>query len=182
MVGFVLGLSAASCDEEDVAVEELTCEILSDPENCWARAAADAVQCLPPGGGGGVLNEDRTVCTFLDGSRVLFDEPLPLRSDELEWLAFTIESDGATCARFVDTFSNRMELEVGSNKAVAERHNAFRLTCQDEGVTYQIDSDGLFACEAGTQPTDAFVVQPDRVTVSIYSVSTPGTLFVCTTM
>ena len=87
----------------------LTCAVLADPENCWAEAALELRECLPEGGEG-LLSADRASCTFTDGSEVRFDSPLPESDWDLEEFAFTIERDGAPCARFVDTFANRMEL------------------------------------------------------------------------
>lgn len=168
-------LATASCGSE------LTCEILSDPDNCWARAAAAAADCLPPATETGVLAADRASCSFSDGTRVVFDEPLPADNFGLERFAFTVEKGGASCARFVDTFMNRMELQAGTLGAVSELHPGgdFHLHCAG-GPTYESDFDLLFTCPAGTAPTDGFEVTPDSVTFWLSSVATPGELFRCT--
>lgn len=158
---------------------ELTCDLLQDPGNCWASAAAAAADCLPPAAETGVLAADRASCTFSDGTRVVFDAPLPLDAIDLERFGFTIETGGAECARFVDTFANRMELEAGGISVVSELHpgGEFHLHCPD--TTYAADFDLLFTCQPFSAPTDGFDVQPDLVTFSISSVTTPGELFRC---
>lgn len=167
-------------DGKDPTVEEaLTCEILSDPGNCWAEAAGAAAACLPKGETA-VLAPDRASCGFSDGTKVVFDEPLPSDTLMLERLAFSIEKNGSSCARFVDTFENRMELTAGSLGAVSELHpgSAFHLHC-DDGPTYKADFSLLFTCPPNTAPTDGFSVEPDLVTFLISSVATPGELFRC---
>lgn len=157
----------------------LTCEFLADPGNCWAEAAAAAAACLPPATETGVLAVDRASCSFADGTRVLFDDPLPNDTMDLERLGFTIETGGSACARFLDTFENRMELEAGDLSAVAELHSGgkFELSCN--GKSYKSDFSLLFECAPGTQPTDGFEVSADLVTFSISAVTTPGELFRC---
>lgn len=59
------------------SAEELTCEILEDPGNCWAEAAAAAAARLPPATEPGVLAADRSSCSYTDGTRVVFEQPLP---------------------------------------------------------------------------------------------------------
>lgn len=173
--GAILALVLCACGGS----EDLTCEILSDPSNCWATAAAAARACLPPAPEIGVLAADRASCTFSDGSRVVFEAPLPSDELDLERFAFTIEKDGATCASFVDTFMNRMELEGGGVRAVSELHGGggFHLHCPD--ATYESSFDLLFTCPGGTAPTDGFDIEPEYVMFLIVSVSTPGELFRC---
>ena len=179
MIGLVaaLALSLGACGDSESA---LTCELLEDPDNCWAEAAALAAACLPPASETGVLSADRASCTFADGTRILFDVPLPDFTDDLESFGFTIESGGAECASFVDTFANRMELEAGGQLVISQLHagSQFELRCGD-GQSYTSDFDLLFDCAPGSQPTDGFSVEPDLVTFMIISVNTPGELFRC---
>lgn len=177
LMGLALAAAAAGCGS---GTEELTCAILEDPANCWAAAAEAAAACVPPSTQIAVFAADRASCTFSDGTRVVFDAPLPADTFDLERFAFTIERDGVACARFVDTFENRMELEAGGHSAVSELHagGAFHLHCGD-GPDYESDFDLLFTCPANTAPTDGFDVGPDYVTFLISAVTTPGTLFRC---
>jgi hypothetical protein len=169
-------LLLAGCDGSS----QLTCEYLEDPQNCWAQAAAAAKACLPEPADNGVLAADRESCSFSDGTRVVFDDALPDDIMDLETFGFTIEkSDGSRCARFLDTFENRMELEAGGNHVVSQLRAKFELICGD-GKTYRSDFDLLFECAAGSQPTDGFEVTPDLVYFMIISVTTPGELFRCT--
>jgi hypothetical protein len=161
---------------------KLTCDLLKDPENCWAEAALAAAECFPVGEVG-VLAADRASCTFSDGTRVVFDSPLPTSTFDLEELALTIERDGATCARFVDTFQNRMELTAGDDVVVSELHSGgeFHLHCGD-GHTYEASFDHLFDCagEGAPAPTDGFIVDPSQVQLTLASISTPTPIFRCT--
>src|SRR5687768_15859967 len=100
VIAFVLPcFSLGACGGAD-----LTCELLADPTNCWAEAAAALKACLPAGTTPATLASDRASCSFADGTRIVFDAPLPTSNFDLEGLGFTIERDGATCGRFVDTF------------------------------------------------------------------------------
>lgn len=168
---------------DDTQANPLTCEVLADPTNCWAAAAGAAKACLP-GAEIGVLAPDRASCTFSDGTRVVFATPLPEFVEEMERLELTIESDGATCAHFVDTFANRMELEAAGQSVVSELHpgGAFHVHCGG-GPSYESDFDRLFDCagQSVPPPTDGFDVQPGFVTFSLSSVATPGELFRCET-
>jgi hypothetical protein len=159
----------------------LTCEVLSDPSNCWAEGALALAECLPPDAEG-TLEPDRASCTFDDGSVVVFDSPLPMSDWDLEEFAFTVARDGATCARFVDTFQNRMELTAAGGTVVAELHagRAFHLHCPG-GPTYEASFDSLFTCaaEGAPLPTDGFLVDPDLVEFMISSITTPGLIFRC---
>ena len=159
---------------------DLTCEYLSDPDNCWAAAAAEAKACLPASAQAGLLAADRSSCSFSDGTVVVFDDPLPDDTEDLERFGFTIERDGAFCASFVDTFENRMELTGSGPTVVSQLHpgSRFEVDCGD-GHSYEADFGLLFECAAGTQPTDGFFVAPDEVTFMILSVNTPGQLFRC---
>jgi len=179
-LAFVLGVAGAcgSGGSDDAETAELTCDYLSDPSNCWASAASELATCLPAGEVG-VLDTGRDQCSFSNGAMVRFDAPLPETTDDLESFAFTIEHDGETCGRFVDTFENRMELEAGSWSVVSELRSSFELDCGD-GESYATDFSALFDCMAGTQPTDGFAVTPTGVSFSIASTSTPGELFSCT--
>jgi hypothetical protein len=170
-----LPLSLAACGSS----ASLTCELLADPDNCWARAAAAAAACLPATAEVAVLAADRASCTFSDGTRVVFDGPLATDTMDLERFAFTIESGGTTCARFVDTFANRMELEAGGLSVVSELHpgGSFDLHCP--GTTYEADFDLLFECQPSYPPTDGFSAAPNVVTFTVVSVNTPGELFRC---
>lgn len=173
-VSFVLGF-ALGCEAEP---EPLTCDLLADPDNCWASTAAALAECLPGPAAVGVLAADRASCSFSNGAVVQFESPLPNTTDELERLAFTIELDGSTCGSFVDTFENRQELEAGGSSVFAQlRSETFTLDCG--GSSYETSFSSLFDCQPGTQPTDAFSLEPALVSFSISSVATPGELFRC---
>jgi hypothetical protein len=170
----VLALGLVACGGS----EDLTCSLLADPTNCWADAAARAAACVPSTPG--TLSADRTRCTFADGSQVTFDTPLPNATIDLERLAFDVTGSG--CAwRFVDTFQNRMELNVDGKTEVSQLHpdHQFELACSD-GTSYEADFDLLFTCQPPARaPTDGFDVTATsfQFTLSAVNVRTP--LFTC---
>jgi hypothetical protein len=93
----------AACGGSD----DLTCAVLADPSNCWAAAAAEATTCLAMHATPGTLSADRTQCTWSDGSKVVFDAPLPDDTAQLDHLSFT--ATGPNCSwSFTDTFMNKM--------------------------------------------------------------------------
>jgi hypothetical protein len=129
----------------------------------------------------GVLAGDRASCTFSDGTRVVFDDPLPQSNEVLEGLGWSIlTSTGARCARFADSFQNHLTIEAGGQLVVAELHSGseFHVHCGGGG-SYEGDFDTLFECPAGTAPTDGFSVAPGLFTFVLSSVATPGELFRC---
>ena len=159
----------------------LTCDVLANPNNCWAAFAAEIASCLPEDEIG-VLAGDRSECTFSDGSVVRFGSPLPQQATSLGSLNYTTERDGEVCGTFVDTFDNRMEIYVDDQLVVAELVGGreFRLECP--GGTFTSSFDMLFDCaaEGAPPPTDGFRVEPDLVEMSISAITTPGVLFSCT--
>ena len=76
-------LTIAACaggdDGEDSAVDdriEMTCEVLADPELCWAVGIAEAYDCIPDADSSGTFDANREVCTLGNGITVTFDEPV----------------------------------------------------------------------------------------------------------
>lgn len=160
--------------------EELTCELLADPTNCWASAAADAAACLPAMPAVGTLRADRTGCDFANGGTVRFDQPLPMRTEDLDHLTFDVTGPGCSW-RFTDTFQNRMELTVGIDTEVSELHpdDSFHLHCSG-GTDYETSFDTLFTCQPPARPpTDGFEVTPTSFSFTISAVTVGTTLFTC---
>jgi hypothetical protein len=177
LIPCVVAASLAGCGGSS----ELTCEVLKDPSNCWAEAALALKECFPADATG-VLAADRGSCTFDEGTVVVFDSPLPTDDWDLEELAFDVERDGEPCARFVDTFRNRMELTTEGRMVVAELHagSEFHVHCPG-GPTYESSFSALFDCaaEGAPPPTDGFTVEPNVVEFMISSITTPGLIFTC---
>jgi len=172
----LLAIAAAGCGGSG-----LTCEVLQDPENCWAKAAGAMRACLPGLPAMGTLSADRTSCTFPGGARVVFDTALPSTTEQLETFGFTaFDASGAECGSFLDSFQNHMHLEAGGSLAVSELHagSEFHLHCGG-GPSYEGDFDVLFTCPAFSAPTDGFSVAPAQVSFTISAVTTPGELFRC---
>jgi hypothetical protein len=173
-----LVLVLAGCGGSD----ELTCEVLADPNNCWAAAAAEATSCLPMHATPGTLSADRTQCTWSDGSKVVFDAPLPADTIDLDHLSFT--ATGPNCEwTFTDTFMNKMILTVDGKTEVSQLHpdQTFELACHD-GTSYETDFDNLFTCagSGARAPTDGFEVTPTSFQFTISAANAPVPLFTCT--
>ena len=169
-------VAVASCGGSD----ELTCELLANPDNCWAAAAEAMAACMPARATPATLEADRMSCTFGDGVRVVFDQPLAMTTDQLDGLGFSIEDADGECARFIDTFQNRMELTGDGQTVVSElRAGTFTLQCPDQD--FESDFDLLFDCAAmgAPPPTDGFDVTATTFTFSLSSITTPGELFRC---
>jgi hypothetical protein len=167
-------LATASCGGDS----ELTCEYLADPGNCWADLAGQLGACLPVGGNPAIFEPTRESCTYADGTRVVFEGPLPQQvediGDTLGRLSFSIEKDGETCASFVDTFNNRMEITVGSQTAVSQlRGDTFSIICPGGG-THSSNFDRIFDCarEGIPTPTDGFNLEPTFFTWGVGAVTT----------
>jgi hypothetical protein len=160
--------------------EELTCELLADPNNCWARAASDAAACLASRATPGTLAPDRTTCTWPDGSRVVFDEALPMDTQELDHLSFEATGNGCSWS-FTDTFMNRMILTVGGRTVTSTLHpdREFELVC-DDGTSYEAGFDVLFTCTGEARaPTDGFEVDANGISFTISAVGVSSPLFTC---
>lgn len=175
-------LGVACARDRDLLVgpsEPLTCDLLQDATNCWATTAAQVRGCLPGDSSDGILSSDRTACLFADGTEVRFETALPVTADELTRLSFrVVEPGGAVCATVTDDFDNRIVIE-GETTAVSELQSSERFVLTCGGDIYEASFEEVSACPAGTQPTDSFVVQPDEVSFSLWSVTTPGPLFSC---
>jgi hypothetical protein len=161
--------------------DELTCAVLADPNNCWAAAAAEATTCLAMHETPGTLSADRTTCTWSDGTKVVFDAPLPDDTMQLDHLSFT--ATGLNCSwSFTDTFMNKMILTVDGRTEVSQLHpgGTFELAC-DDGASYETDVDNLFTCagSGGRLPTDGYEVTPTSVSFTISAVNAPIPLFTC---
>lgn len=171
-----LVLAGAGCSGSD----PLTCTQLADPTNCWATAAARAAACIPMRATPATLAADRASCSFSDGTRVVFDAPLPTDQLSLDHLSYTlVAADGSTCASFTDTFADKLELTAGGPTVTSTLHpdKTFELDCGD-GRDFTTSFDTLFACSADA-PTDGFQVDATSVTITLVSSATPGPLFSC---
>ena len=166
----------AACGGHD----DLTCNLLADPSNCWAKAAAGATSCLAMYATPGTLSTDRTQCTWSDGSKVMFDVPLPTDTTALDHLTFTVTAPGCSWS-FTDTFMNKMELTVDGKTEVSQLHpdRTFELAC-DNGTSYETSFDTLFTCGGSARaPTDGFEVTATSFSFTISAVGAPEPLFTC---
>jgi hypothetical protein len=167
----------AACGGSD----DLTCKLLADPSNCWAKASAGAASCLAMHATPGALSADRTQCTWSDGSQVMFDAPLPAATTDLDHLTFTVTGPGDCSWSFTDTFMNKMLLTVDGKTEVSQLHSdrTFELAC-DNGTSYETTFDTLFTCAAPARaPTDGFEVTATSFSFTLSAVDAPTPLFTC---
>jgi hypothetical protein len=159
---------------------DLTCQQLADPNNCWAKAAAEATSCIAMRTQPGLFSADRTTCEWSDGTMVTFDAPLPTQTSALDHLSFDVT--GPACSwSFTDTFHNHMELTVGDKTETASLSNGtFTLAC-DDGTDYSTAFNNLFKCLPTPAPTDGFELSSTMVSFTISAVNAPTPLFTCMT-
>lgn len=158
---------------------DLTCKQLADPNNCWAKAAADATACIAMRTQPGAFAADRASCTWSDGTTVTFDAPLPQTTMDLDHLSFDVL--GPSCSwSFTDTFHNHMELTVGDKTETATLANGtFTLGC-DDGTDYSTSFNSLLSCAAPARaPTDGFELTNTSFQFTISAVNAPTPLFTC---
>jgi hypothetical protein len=160
---------------------DLTCELLANPSNCWATAANAAATCLASRAAPAKLSADRTTCSWDDGSKVVFDTPLPTDMLALDHLTF--DATGAGCAwHFTDTFHNDMLLTVGgkTEESTLRPDHTFELSC-DDGSSYTADFNLLFTCAApAAPPTDGFSIDATTgFTFTLDAVNLSRPLFTC---
>jgi hypothetical protein len=166
---------------------ELTCEYIADPENCWADVAQRLKACTPGDEVPAVFEADRRSCTYADGTKIVFDGAMPQDVEQigeaLGHLGFSIEKDGVQCARFVDTFNNRMEMTAGDDTVVSQLRGDFELVCPG-GPTYSSDFDLIFDCAAEGifGPTDGFELTPTHFSFGVHAAGvTPFEIVRCET-
>lgn len=154
----------------------LTCELLAEPDNCWAEAASAFAACLPQPQG--VLAPDRASCTFPDGVRVVFEPALPVSGLDLDHVAVTVlASGGDECGRFVDTGMNRQELTAGGETVTGElRGGEFHLRCGDDELSTSFDA--LLQCPPPL-PSAGLQLTSTGVTFIAASAATPMPVFRC---
>jgi hypothetical protein len=175
VIAVLVGLATPACDSGG----KMTCELLADPDNCWAQTVAATAACLPSPATA-TLATDRRSCSFADGTRIVFDEALPYDYMDVERFAFTIEVDGATCARFEIGNEPTMELEAGPHSVhvEAEREGDYYLQCAD-GSSYSAPFAKAIDCPAGGVPSVGFDVSIGLVTFAVSSATVQGELFRC---
>jgi len=160
---------------------DLTCALLADPSNCWATAANAAAACLASRATPAKLSADRTTCSWDDGSKVVFDAPLPTDMFALDHLTF--DASGAGCAwHFTDTFHNDLSITIGgkTEEATLDVDHTFSLSC-DDGSSYSADFNLLFTCMApAAPPTDGYSLDATAgFTFTLDAVNLSRPLFTC---
>jgi len=126
-------------DDDDAATTDtVTAEPLDcawfEGDNCW-RDSQDEVtaKCQPPDEQG-LLDPSHTSCTFSDGTRITFGEPLNLDGDGPEdWDLSIIGPSGTTC-RIVSDDEGLMVSVDGSTTRQTVDGMTFDIECPDGSV------------------------------------------------
>jgi hypothetical protein len=133
----------------------LTCEVIADPDFCWAIGVEEAYACVDASASDGVFDPTRSTCTMSDGVVIRFDEPVPLDSfsdDDYTWTFSIEDSDGAECARHEDGDSTALITASGESSTALSGMVGVRVTCPDGGVYVAPNAFDLFECEVGSLP------------------------------
>lgn len=157
--------------------DELTCAVLEDPANCWARAAVALADCMPARATPAAMSADRRTCTFTDGVTATFDEPLGMASaDFANGFAFTVEANGVQCARYTTNLDDLQTLTVTTTVSVAlSSDDQLHLSCADGEFVSDLDT--VFDCPH--PPTLGLLLDAPAVGFFVSSVATPDALFRC---
>ncbi|TNE87130.1 MAG: hypothetical protein EP330_19370 [Deltaproteobacteria bacterium] len=137
--------------------EPLTCDVLADPDFCWAASVDEAYACIPEADSSGTFDATRSTCTLGNGITVVFDEPVPEdpfadSADDYLW-SFTIRDGGGDCARFVDGDTG-YSLTTNSGQASTRPYGFAGSTLEcPNGDEYTAENlFDLFECEGAVLP------------------------------
>lgn len=148
-------LAMIGCDD----AEELTCEVLADPNFCWNVAVTEAKACLADTPAPCEVLPEGTTCLFSDGIRADFAPPLRrgVSLNDTEVVTVTVRRpDFSVCALLRDDRLNDVQLQTASGSAlVRPQLNNFEVECPD-GTTYQTTAPlDLLSCVDGPQTSQS---------------------------
>ena len=132
--GLILLAASTGCDDS----EELTCEVLADPNFCWTIAVSEAYAC-----------NAATTCEFDTGTTATFTPALEPNFDIQEFTIVVANADGQ-CAKLVDDHNATISLKTKSGTVdVHVAQKDYTVECAD-GTTYATDKPlDLLACGNG---------------------------------
>lgn len=142
-------IAASGCD----FTEELTCEVLADPNFCWTVAVEEAYACTANADTYGLISASGRACAFDDGSTATFTPALDPRQNITDIGAMTIvvSDEFGQCAKFVDYDDSYMSLTTASGSVdVGGDEDSYKIECSD-GTTYKSRSPrDLISCGDGS--------------------------------
>lgn len=128
LFGF-LSLLAACGDD----TEELTCELLEDPNFCWNRAISQAYACTEDAGEVAMSTEDGAACEYPDGTTVDIDV-----SEENSFnRSVRVEKDGEFCASAESQGQSETITTPNLTAKYTDLLESFSLRYECEGTTYE---------------------------------------------
>ena len=146
--GLIMAVAVLGCDDS----EELTCEVLQDPNFCWAIAVNEAYACTANVNMDGVMSADGKTCALDDGSTATFTPALdPMQSViDIEALTIVVSNADGQCAKFVESDSSGLSLTTASGTVdVGGDASTYSVDCPN-GTTYKSDSPfDLLSCGDG---------------------------------
>jgi len=147
ILGLTMAAAALGCDDS----EELTCEVLSAPDFCWAVAAAEAYACNAAATTNGQISEDGKTCEFESGTTATFSPALDQTQDifDIESLTITLSDADGQCAKLVDNDDGFTLKTASGTVDVGGSINSYTVDCPD-GTTYKSDNPfDLLSCGDG---------------------------------
>ncbi len=149
ILGFALAFAATGCE----FTEELTCEVLADPNFCWTVAVEEAYACTANAQRYGLISQSGRACSFDDGNTATFTPALdPLQSStDIDAITIVVTDEFGQCAKFVDMGDSFMSLTTASGTVdVGGDRRAYKVECSD-GTTYKSTSPmDLISCGDGS--------------------------------
>lgn len=136
--GLVFLAASTGCDDS----EELTCEVLADPNFCWAIAVNEAYACNAEAMTDGQISADGKTCEFESGTTATFSPALDPMQDifDIESMTVTLSNADGQCAKLVEDDSSGISLTTASGTVdVGGSINSYTVDCPN-GTTYKSDA------------------------------------------
>jgi len=157
-------LFCCACAEPD---GPLTCQWFHD-DNCWKTAIEEVTACVPAASVAGLLDPDRTSCTYPDGTTVVMDLP---SADNGDVLTFQVTGDGEPCLEgrwILQAPLSEISLTTTSGTfTYREDETTASITCHGGRTFRTDDKEALAACLESPGVIDPYGVYGASITVAV---------------
>jgi hypothetical protein len=136
------------CDDS----EELTCEVLADPNFCWAVAVAEAYECNATAITDGQISADGKTCEFDNGATATFSPALDRTQEifDIDTMTVTLSNADGLCAKLADNEAGLSLKTASGTVDTGGSANNYTVDCPN-GTTYKSDKPfELLSCGGGT--------------------------------